>query len=152
MVGPVRATKWGVPKMSSNAIHQGSLGRRAAAVMLVQIVLAGPVAPPAMAQGWVRLLRDTPAENFDDEDLRLFLDASRTALNDAADTVVVPWHNPASGNGGDFTAVRSFRRDGHPCREMRLRYEAGGKGASHVVDLCRIDGRWRALSPSQKRP
>ena len=36
---------------------------------------------PAAAQNWIGLLKNTPAENFTEEDLKLFLDASRKALN-----------------------------------------------------------------------
>src|SRR5262245_37868162 len=35
----------------------------------------------AAAQNWVTLLKNTPAESFDDEDLRLFLDTARKVLD-----------------------------------------------------------------------
>ena len=50
---------------------------------LIVVMLAALCANPALAQNWIGLLKNTPAERFDEEDLRLFLDMGRKALNEA---------------------------------------------------------------------
>ena len=40
----------------------------------------------SLAQNWVGLLKNTPAERFDEEDLRIFMDTGRKALAEAART------------------------------------------------------------------
>ena len=41
------------------------------------------VAPAAIAQNWVSLLKNGPAERFDEEDLRIFMDTARKVLAEA---------------------------------------------------------------------
>ena len=61
------------------------------ALLLVALVAASPV---VAAQNWVGLLKNTPAERFDEEDLRIFMDTGRKALNEAADNETLRWDNP----------------------------------------------------------
>jgi len=116
------------------------------------LLVLGSFAAPVSAQ-WVGILKNTPAERFDDTDLRLFLDAGRKVLNEAADKETVRWENPESGNRGELTVLKSFPWKGNSCREIKVYNEAGGSKGSTVQNLCRIDGKWRLLSPAQlKRP
>ena len=43
----------------------------------VVAILIAAMAGPAAAQNWVRILKNTPAERFDEEDLSHFLDNGR---------------------------------------------------------------------------
>jgi len=109
-------------------------------------------AAPASAQ-WVGILKNTPAERFDDTDLRLFLDAGRRVLNEAADKETVRWENPETGSRGELTVLKSFPWKGNSCREIRVYNEAAGSKGSSVQSLCRIEGKWRLVSAAQlKRP
>jgi surface antigen len=108
--------------------------------------LAGP---PAFAQNWVTLLKNTPAESFDDEDLRLFLDAARKTLNEAPDNQPVAWENPKSHNRGEMTVLRSFEWKGNACKEVRVRNESRGRKSDNRRSLCRVDERWRLVSEAQ---
>ena len=84
-------------------------------------------ASPALAQNWVGLLKNTPAERFDEEDLRLFLDNARKALNEGQDN----------------------QSKGRPCKEVQLHNEAGGRKGDSKLSLCQVDGKWRLLSAQQ---
>jgi surface antigen len=107
------------------------------------------VAPGAAAQNWVTLLKNTPAERFDDEDLRLFLDTARKVLDEAPDNQPVTWENPKTRSRGEITVVRSFESKGRPCKEVRVRNEAGGRKSDNRSTLCKVDDRWRLVASSQ---
>ena len=62
---------------------------------------------PAAAQNWIGLLKNTPAENFNEEDLKLFLEASRKALNDTPVGGTEKWQNPVTGSGGEVKVVKT---------------------------------------------
>ena len=44
--------------------------------LLIALALAA-ASTTAAAQNWIGLLKNTPAERFEEEDIRLFLDAAR---------------------------------------------------------------------------
>ena len=101
------------------------------------------------AQNWVSLLKNTPAEFFDDEDVKLFLAAARGALDGVDDNQVRGWQNPRSGHHGDATVLRRFDSKGRPCKELRVRNEAQGRKSDQRFNLCSVEGRWRLLGESQ---
>lgn len=104
---------------------------------------------PAAAQGWIGLLKNTPAEQFDDEDLRLFMDASRRALDETPERGTVSWENPATKSRGEVTVLSIFTWETHACRRLKVANQARGRKSSHVISLCRIDDRWRVVNASQ---
>src|SRR6185503_2864641 len=103
----------------------------------------------AGAQNWVSTLKNGPAERFDEQDLRMFLDAGRKVLNEAADNETVKWQNPDTKHGGELTVVRRFEWQKKPCKEVRIRNEADGRKADSTVNACQVDGKWRLLSSQQ---
>ena len=116
--------------------------------LLLAILLAA-ASLPAAAQNWVGLLKNTPAERFDEEDLRMFMDAGRKALNDTPDNQSVTWANPQTTARGEITVLRSFESKGLPCKEVRVRNEAQGRKGDNKLNLCKKDGKWRLLSAQQ---
>jgi surface antigen len=107
-------------------------------------------APGAAAQNWVALLKNTPAEYFDDEDLRLFLDTARKVLDGGApENQPVAWENPKSRNRGEMTVLRNFESKGRSCKEVRVRNEARGRKSDNRRILCKVDERWRLVSEAQ---
>ena len=109
----------------------------------------GLASPPAAAQAWIGLLKNTPAERFDEDDLRLFLEHARKALNEAPDNQPVSWENPKTRARGEITVLRSFESKGRPCKEVRVRNEAQGRKGDNKLNLCKVEGKWRLLSASQ---
>ena len=103
----------------------------------------------AGAQNWVGLLKNTPAEFFDDEDLRIFLDTARKVLDEAPDNQPVSWENPKTRNRGEMTVLKSFESKGRPCKEVRVRNEARGRKSDNRNTLCKVDERWRLVGSSQ---
>ena len=103
----------------------------------------------AGAQNWVSTLKNGPAEHFDEQDLRMFLDAARKTLNEAPDNEAVKWQNPATKSGGELTVLRRFEWQKKPCKEVRIRNEADGRKADSTVNACQVDGKWRLLSAAQ---
>ena len=98
---------------------------------------------------WVGLLKNSPAELFDDEDLHIFLDTARKALDGAPDGQALSWENPKTRHRGDITVVRSFEWKANPCKELRVRNEAQGRKGDNRQSVCKIDGKWRVVTASQ---
>jgi surface antigen len=105
----------------------------------------------AAAQNWVALLKNTPAERFDDEDLQMFLAAGRRALTEAKDNEPIRWENPKTRARGELTVTRSFEWKSYPCKELQMYNEAGGRKGTSTFNLCSVDGKWRLLAPSQAK-
>jgi|SRR5436190_8605140 len=98
----------------------------------------------AQAQ-FVALLKNSPAELFDDMDLRIFLDTARRTLDEGAQDRAMAWKNPDTGHGGDFTVMKRFESEGRECRLLRVRNEAQGRKSDMRHNLCKVDGRWRLV-------
>jgi surface antigen len=107
------------------------------------------VASAASAQ-FVALLQNSPAQLFDDEDLRLFLDAARKALDDGAVDQKYPWQNAKNGHRGEFTVVSKFESQGRTCKRIGVHNEAQGRKSDMRHNLCVVDGRWRLLGDMKK--
>jgi len=118
---------------------------------LLLAVLLAAASPMVLAQNWVGLLKNTPAERFDEEDLRIFMDAGRKALNETPDNQSVTWENPKTKARGEITILRSFESKGLPCKEVRVRNEAQGRKGDNKLNLCKKDDKWRLLSASQMK-
>jgi surface antigen len=116
--------------------------------LLIALAIAA-ASTGAAAQNWIGLLKNTPAERFDEEDLRLFLDASRRALNEAPDNQAQAWENPKTRARGDITVLKSFESKGRPCKEARVRNQVPGRKGDNRFTLCKVDDKWRLLSASQ---
>jgi|SRR5688572_4138489 len=116
-----------------------------------KIVFIGLLAmsPLVSAQNWVTLLKNTPAERYDEEDLRMFLDTARKALAEGKENDVLRWENPRTRARGEFTVLRVFEWQSHPCKEVRVYSEAGGRKGANDRSLCQVDGKWRLVSASQ---
>lgn len=114
--------------------------------LLFAIVLAA-ASSAAGAQNWVGLLKNTPAERFDEDDLRIFMDSGRKALNETPDGKTLTWENPKTKAYGEITVVRTYETKGMPCKELRVHSEAGGRKGDSQLNLCKLDGKWRLLSP-----
>jgi surface antigen len=117
--------------------------------IVILAALIAAASPPAAAQNWVGLLKNTPAERFDEDDLRLFLDHARKALNEAPDNQPVSWENPKTRARGDVTVLSRYQWKSYPCKELRVRNEAAGRKGTNTFNLCSVDGKWRLLSSSQ---
>ena len=82
------------------------------------------VSTAASAQ-FVALLKNSPAELFDDRDLRIFLDTARRVLDDGVENQPMAWKNPDTGHGGDMTVLKRFESNGRKCQRVRVRTVAG---------------------------
>ena len=116
--------------------------------LFIALVTASSVAG---AQNWVGLLKNTPAERFDEEDLRIFMDTGRKVLAEGKENETASWENPKTRARGDITLLRSFKHQALPCKEVRIRNEAQGRKNTSTLNLCQKDGRWRLLSTSQMK-
>ena len=103
---------------------------------------------PAGATGWVMLLARTPAEKFQEEDLRMFLEAGRDALNAEGPPKTVEWSNEKNQTGGSFLVIGDSVRNGLPCR--RIKFATYGPGYPNPPKMwstwtaCKTaDGRWK---------
>jgi hypothetical protein len=109
-------------------------------------VLALAAARPAQAAGWVVVLKNSPAEDFNDDDIEQFLQTAVKVLNAEAPQGEVAWRNDASGAGGHFKELgRSVDKAGRPCRRLRLGVYSKQKTESFGTWMvCKgEDGRWK---------
>jgi surface antigen len=102
----------------------------------------------AAAAGWVMLLKDTPAQKFQEDDLRMFLEAARDALNAEGPPKPVEWSNPKNGTGGSFLVIGDSVRQGMPCRRLRFSTYAPGypnppKSSTTWTACKNAEGRWK---------
>ena len=105
-------------------------------------------ASPAFAINWIPVLKNTPAERFDVEDLQLFLEAGRKALNDTAENKPVTWENPKTKAGGEVTVLKTFEWNGQPCKNVRVRNHVEGRKNDVTLNACRVDNRWKLVTPA----
>jgi hypothetical protein len=101
----------------------------------------------AGATGWVRLLSRTAAEQFQEDDLHMFLEAGRDALNAAGPPKTVEWSNPKNQTGGSFLVIGETTRSGLPCRRIKFATYAPGYPNPPKIwttwTLCKVDDRWK---------
>jgi len=114
----------------------------------IVLTLAMACASPALAQNWVQLLKNTPAERFDKEDLRIFVATNDKALDETPDGQTLSWENPKTKHHGEITVLRSFESKGRSCKDLRVRNEADGRKGDNKLRWCKVDGNWRLLSAS----
>ena len=112
------------------------------------IIALGLVAAAAFAHasGWVAVLKNTPAELFDDDDLRLFLATAAAVLNADGQPVKTAWSNPATGAGGDFLVIgQSVDANKAACKRVRFSVSAKERASRQLVwTACKdTSGRWR---------
>ena len=99
----------------------------------------------AGAAGWGALLRDSPAVDFNDEDLRLFFGALQQTLDAPGPPQPVEWRNAASGAGGSLLVLGEARLEPfRECRRMRITLHSRKRqGLPAVFTACKDDsGRW----------
>ena len=115
---------------------------------LAALVLA--LASTAASAQFVTLLKNSPAELFDDMDLRIFLDTTRRVLDETGEDKPVAWKNLDTGHGGELTVMKRFESNGRQCRLLRVRNEADGRKSDMQHNLCMVDGRWRLVGDLKK--
>ena len=115
---------------------------------LTVLTLALACASPALAQNWDQLLKNTPAERFDKEDMRILVATNDRALDETPDGQTLSWENPKTKHRGEITVLRSFESKGRSCKDLRMRNEADGRKGDNKLSWCKVDGKWRLLSAS----
>ena len=111
----------------------------------VLVVTFGLLVSPAFAMNWIPVLKNTPAERFDEEDLRLFLETARKVLGEAPDNKPVSWENPNTKRGGELTVLKTYESKGQPCKTLRVRNHADGRKNDVTLNACRVENRWRLV-------
>ena len=115
------------------------------------VLLTSLAAGPALALNWMPVLKNSPGERFDDEDLQLFITTARKTVNEAPDFQTVSWENPDTKHRGNFTILKTFKKEGRTCKQVRVHTEADGRQATSMVDACQIDGKWRLIGAPRKQ-
>ena len=104
---------------------------------------------PVQAQNLHGLMKDGPGEKFNDEDMRLFNEAAAKALNEAKVGESVRWENTATQSRGELKVLKTFTWRDSPCRQLRMRNEARDRKATNSINMCRVQDKWRMVSPSE---
>jgi surface antigen len=102
----------------------------------------------AFAAGWGALLLGGPTQWYNGEDVRLFVDSAREALEKAPVGETVPWSNPKTTNSGSTTVLAESTKDGQPCKTIKVTTQAKGETQSMRYVAChQSDGRWDLTVP-----
>ena len=117
---------------------------------LLALALALAFAAGSASAQYISLLKNSPAELFDDEDLKLFLEAARKALDEGGDKQSFAWRNPKTGHRGEFTVLTTFQSQGRDCKRVGVHNEAQGRKSDMRHNLCKVDGRWRLVGDIKK--
>jgi surface antigen len=114
------------------------------------IVLAMILVPvTASAAGWGALLLQGPTSWFNGDDMKLFVDSAREALDKAPVGKPVTWRNPKTNNSGSATILATSEKDGQTCKTIKVDTQAKGATETMRYIACREpDGRW-GLSVAQ---
>lgn len=116
--------------------------------ILLALAIAG-AAPVVWPAGWGAILRDGPVEDFNDEDMRLFLAAIKQAIEAPDPPQPVEWRNADSGAGGTLLVLGKEKvQDFDDCRRVRTTlHSKKQKGVPSVWTTCKdTSGRWRLVS------
>ena len=116
--------------------------------LIIALLLFSPV---SNAQNWIGLLKNTPAERFDEEDIRLFMDLANKTLAEGKENETAKWENPKTRAKGAMTVVRNFENKGRACRELRVQNEVPGRKGDTRLSFCQVEGKWRLLSAQQAK-
>jgi surface antigen len=108
------------------------------------------LASPAFAAEFEGLLKGSPAELFDEADLRLFQDTAYKSLDQGTEKQPLAWQNTQNGHRGDMTVLKRFESKGRNCAQLRVRNEAQGRKSEMRHNLCSIDGKWRLVGDIKK--
>jgi len=104
----------------------------------------------AMAAGWVKILKNTLAEAFEDEDLCMFMESARQTLDAEGEPQLVKWSNSTTGAGGSFKVLKQMSaKSGAACKRVHLTIYAKSraeKGAAATAGQT-ADKRWLLDEP-----
>lgn len=115
--------------------------QRCKQLLAILALISVPVV--ASAAGWGALLLQGPTSWFNGDDLKLFVDSAREALEEGTVGKPVPWSNPKTQNSGSATVLAINTKDGQPCRTFRVDTQAKGMKETMRYVACReADGRW----------
>jgi surface antigen len=106
---------------------------------LVAVALLCVVPRGSHAGNWA-FLDNAPMTYFTEEDMGMYQDALRQALNEAGDGDTRTWSNPATGASGEITPVRTMGEQDTTCRVMRIRSTARGYTETGSYKVCKQDG------------
>ena len=108
------------------------------------LILTLAVVPTlASAAGWGALLLQGPTEWFNGDDMKMFVDSARQALEEAPVGKPVAWSNPKTKNSGAATILDESTQDGQTCKTIKVETQAKGmKEAMRYIACREPDGRW----------
>jgi surface antigen len=115
----------------------------------VAALIVVAASPPADAAGWVALLHNSPAVDYNEEDLRLFLEGAKSALDAPDPPQTVEWSNAASGANGRFLVLGPAKvKNFEQCKRVRSTMNSKKqKGYPSVWTACKDpSGRWGVVS------
>ena len=131
------------------AVSPKRLGRVALPVLLVAL-LGALVTQPALAQGNLGFLKNTPYAYFRGNDSKLMREAAMTVLQEAKPGNSQSWQNPDTGNSGTVTLDKMFTgTNGQSCGVLRIESKTRQVSGVSTMTACkRPDGQW-ALATEQ---
>jgi hypothetical protein len=105
-------------------------------------------APLAWSAGWAALLNDRAITDFNDDDVRDYLETVYTFLDAPMPAAPVEWSNPRTGAGARLEVIGQPQIEGFgECRRVRTEvYSRKQKAQPRTWTACRdAEGGWRLV-------
>jgi surface antigen len=113
--------------------------------LLVAALLVVPLPVSSFNLGF---LHNAPASYFTEQDWKLVSGAVNQALDMSEEGQAVTWENPETGHLGTVTAVKTTRKEGAPCCELKIYNKVEKASAESYHRFCKQpDGSWKTVTP-----
>lgn len=106
------------------------------------------IVSPVYASNFNFLHQATPISDFNEQDLEMFKQALRTALNEKKDGERLAWKNEKTGSSGLVNPLLTLE---DKCRNARIINKSKNNIAESRYKFCKKDGKWLAVEILEKQ-
>lgn len=127
---------------------------RTTTITLMALMLSAAFTMPAHAVanfGTYSFLKNTPAQQFTDEDWKMFEDTLNGALNEAADGASKTWENPNTKASGEIKILKTVKKGDMDCRELKITNQSKDRKRTTGQIFCKQpDASWKVFTGKPK--
>lgn len=108
------------------------------------VLIAASVLPAGTAGAQLLFGSRVGQAHLSVEDTKIIMQVGADMLRTASDGESRPWSNPQTGHSGTITIIRSYERDGMPCRDTRVSSVLDKRNVTYALPVCQVaDGTWK---------
>jgi surface antigen len=89
-------------------------------------------------------IKDSPGSKFNDQDMAMFWDTIKKALNESPDGTTTEWKNTKTGSSGTVTPLDTIQQKSGKCRNLHFNNSYKSLRGEDTVILCQqANGDWK---------